>query len=61
MTGKAVLFLPKEELGRLDEYVAKALGTKEPLWTWLFRRLDFRRWFGPRFEPPGQNAPVGPE
>jgi DNA-binding response OmpR family regulator len=52
MAGRAVLYLPKEELGRLDEYVARALSTKESLWPWLFSRLDFRRWFGPKFEAP---------
>src|SRR5439155_20406799 len=46
MVGKAVLYLPKEELGRLDEYVAKVLTTRQPLWSWLFNRLDFTRWFG---------------
>jgi CheY-like chemotaxis protein len=56
MAGRAILYLPKEELGRLDEYVAKALVAKEPLWPWLFRRLDFKRWFGPKFRPPEENA-----
>ena len=46
MVGHAVLYLPKEELGRLDEYIAKVLLVKEPLWSWLFKRLDFTRWFG---------------
>ena len=46
MVGHAVLYLPKEELGRLDEYIAKVLLVKDPLWTWLFKRLDFTRWFG---------------
>jgi CheY-like chemotaxis protein len=52
MESKAVLYLPKEELGFLDEYIAKVLVTKEPLWSWLFRRLDFRRWFGRTFQSP---------
>jgi DNA-binding NtrC family response regulator len=53
IAGRAVLYLPKEELGRLDEYVARALEMKsESLWPWLFSRLDFRRWFGPKYEPP---------
>jgi CheY-like chemotaxis protein len=44
---KAVLYLPKEEIGRIEEYVAKALGAKESLWPWLLDRVDFTRWFGP--------------
>lgn len=56
MEGRAVLYLPKEEIGRLDEYAAKAIASKEPLWNWLFRRIDFRRWFGPTFKPPGEAA-----
>ncbi len=46
MAGGARLYPPKEELGRIDEYVAKVLHAREPLWGWLFKRLDFRRWFG---------------
>lgn len=46
MVGRATLYLPKEELGHLEEYVAKVLMVKEPLWHWLFQRLDFSRWFG---------------
>lgn len=46
MVGHAALYLPKEELGRIDEYIAKVLLVKEPLWTWLFKRLDFSKWFG---------------
>jgi CheY-like chemotaxis protein len=46
IAGRAVLFLPKEELAFLDEYAAKALVSREPLWPWLFRRVDFARWFG---------------
>jgi DNA-binding NtrC family response regulator len=45
----ARLFLPKEELSQLDEYVDKVLSTKQPLWSWLVRKLDFRRWFGSDF------------
>jgi CheY-like chemotaxis protein len=72
---RAVLYVPKEELPRLDEYAAKALlirslaplpaarpGTAaspspeieaaaDQLWPWLFRRLDFRRWFGAGWTP----------
>ncbi len=44
--GKAALYLPKEEIGRLDEYLARVVSAREPLWSWLFRRLDFSRWFG---------------
>ena len=47
---KAVLYLPKEEIGRIEGYVAKALGAKGSLWPWLFDRLDFTRWFGPMFD-----------
>jgi CheY-like chemotaxis protein len=43
---RAVLYLPKEELARLDEYIAKVIGAREPLWGWLSRRIDFGRWFG---------------
>jgi CheY-like chemotaxis protein len=51
VTGRAVLFLPKDELGRLERYVAKAVGAREPLWSWLLERLDFTRWLGPSFRP----------
>ena len=44
--GKAVLYLPKEELGKLDDYVLKVLQRKGSLWSWLFKRLDFTQWFG---------------
>lgn len=44
--GKARLYLPKEELARIDEYVARVLVAREPLWTWLFKQLDLERWFG---------------
>jgi CheY-like chemotaxis protein len=47
--GRAVLFLPKDEVGRLEKYVAKAIGAKEPLWSWLLERLDLSRWLGPSF------------
>jgi DNA-binding NtrC family response regulator len=47
MVGHAVLYLPKEELGSLEQYVGKVLETgKRPLWGWLFQQLDFTRWFG---------------
>lgn len=46
MIGRARLYIPKEELAHVDEYVAKVLLVKEPLWGWLFKKLDFRRWFG---------------
>jgi CheY-like chemotaxis protein len=44
--GNAVLYLPKEELSRLDGYVLKVLQRKGSLWSWLFKRLDFTKWFG---------------
>ncbi len=48
--GRARLFLPKEELSRLDHYVGQVLAEpKKPLWSWLFGALDFRKWFGPDF------------
>jgi DNA-binding NtrC family response regulator len=45
--GRAVLFLPKEELFRLDEYVAKVLEvpSRKSLWRWLFQKVDFRQYF----------------
>ncbi len=47
---RAVLYLPKEELGRLDVYAEKVLdptrGDGKGLWRWLFGRLNFSRWFG---------------
>ena len=48
----AALFVPKHEIGGIDEYVAKVLEGQRPLWGWLFRRVDFARWFGPGFKPP---------
>lgn len=45
--GKAVLYLPKEELGNIDVYVHRALEAKGSQWSWLFKRLDFTKWFGP--------------
>jgi CheY-like chemotaxis protein len=45
--GRARLFLPKEEIGNLEVHVERVLETQEPLWSWLLRTLDFRRWFGP--------------
>jgi DNA-binding response OmpR family regulator len=61
MAGRAALYLPKEELGRLDEYVASVLTAKQPLWSWLFGRLDFKRWFGPKWKPaaPEAGGPAG--
>jgi DNA-binding NtrC family response regulator len=46
---RARLFLPKDELYRLGEYVDRVLSTRKPLWGWLFEKLDFRRTFGPEF------------
>lgn len=45
--GHARLFLPKEELPQLEEYVLKVIKSRKPLWPWLLAKLDFRRWFGP--------------
>ena len=43
----ARLYLPKDELARLPEYVEKVLANPDQaLWRWLVGRLDFRRWFG---------------
>lgn len=50
MEGEARLYLPKDELWQLDSYLARVL--EEPdrsHWGWLFRTLDFRRWFGSRW------------
>lgn len=47
--GKARLFLPKDEIHRLGEYVDKVLSTPKPLWRWLLKRFDFERMFGPEF------------
>lgn len=50
VSGKARLFLPKEELSRLEEYVERVLEEpKKHLWGWLLGKLDFRKWFGPDF------------
>ena len=49
---QAVLYLPKHEIGCMDECAAKVLDGQRPLWGWLFRRIDFKRWFGPSFQPP---------
>jgi DNA-binding NtrC family response regulator len=46
IVGRAVLYLPKQEICRLPEYVARALRSPGPLWPWLFRRLDFDALFG---------------
>lgn len=48
--GHAKLFLPKQELSRLEEYVEKVLeAPKKSLWGWLLGTLDFRNWFGQDF------------
>ena len=48
--GHAKLFLPKEELSRLEEYVERVLDApKKSQWGWLLGKLDFRTWFGPDF------------
>jgi CheY-like chemotaxis protein len=46
IAGGAVLYLPKQEICRLPEYVARSLRSDGPLWPWLFRRLDFDAVFG---------------
>jgi DNA-binding response OmpR family regulator len=40
----AVLYLPKDEMPRIDEYVERAI-TPAGSWEWLLRRVDFTRWF----------------
>lgn len=59
--GRAALYLPKDELGRIEDYVEKVLTRSEPLWPWLFRRLDFGQWFGEGWTPPevGSESGVG--
>jgi CheY-like chemotaxis protein len=55
IAARAALFLPKEEVAFLDDYIARvreAAATREPLWPWLFERVDFRRWLGPGWTPP---------
>jgi two-component system, OmpR family, response regulator CpxR len=42
---KAVLFLSKEEIGTLEEYVRRAATAHEPLWDWLAKRVEPGRWF----------------
>ena len=46
----ACLYLPKELIGRLDEFLARLIRERKPLWPWLFRRVDFSRWFGRGWE-----------
>ena len=42
----AKLYLPKDELVRIGEYVSEVIERPhEPLWGWLVARIDFRRWF----------------
>jgi len=46
-TAGARLYLPKDELVRLPEYVERVLGgPRESHWRWLMGRLNFARWFG---------------
>lgn len=43
----ARLYLPKDELVNLPEYVQKLLDNpRQSLWGWLLGRLSFSRWFG---------------
>ncbi len=44
--GKAKLYLPKHELGKIEDYVRTVVGAKKPLWNWLFERINFSRFFG---------------
>ena len=46
--GGARLYLPKDELARLPEYIEQVFNhPREPLWRWLVGRLNFAKWFGP--------------
>lgn len=48
--GNARLFLPKQELSQLEDYVERVLASpKKSMWGWLLAKLDFRKWFGPDF------------
>jgi CheY-like chemotaxis protein len=51
--GGARLYLPKDELVRLPEYVEKLLSTppRVSLWGWLLERVSFSRWFGAAWGP----------
>jgi CheY-like chemotaxis protein len=43
----ARLYLPKDELVRLPEYIEQLFANPNAsLWRWLMGRLDFRKWFG---------------
>ncbi len=46
MRGGARLFLPKYELGRLDQHAEQVLGVAGSHWRWLFDKVDFGRAFG---------------
>lgn len=46
IAGKAMLYLPKGELGQIEEYVREVLHAKQPLWNWLFKRVKFSKFFG---------------
>jgi DNA-binding response OmpR family regulator len=60
--GGAALYLPKDEIASLPEFIEKVRktallsaaprGPKHPLWAWLFRRIDFPRLFGADWRPP---------
>jgi CheY-like chemotaxis protein len=56
INGRAALLLPKDELPRLDFFVARALDEGRPLWRWLFDHLDFSRWLGHRWHPELRHA-----
>jgi CheY-like chemotaxis protein len=58
--GRAVLYLPKAEIGFIEEFAARALSSAEPLWPWAFRRVDYRAWFGPDWSPPPDAAGEAP-
>jgi DNA-binding response OmpR family regulator len=57
--GGAALYLPKEEIAALDEFLERVFSAKGPLWTWLEGRIDRRRWFGggPAAAAPGRPSP----
>jgi two-component system, OmpR family, response regulator CpxR len=42
----ARLFLSKEDMGKLNEYIARVVKAEKELWTWLAKKAGVRRWFG---------------
>jgi hypothetical protein len=56
----ARLYLPKDELVRLPEYVEELFKRpNESLWGWLFGRLKFATWFGASWLPEDENLLAG--